>query len=184
MYVCKDLKLIVTTKPGKENVVENQVGDSLYIDDPNVRIVHTRYPGLLLVYTRLSPWRAFWLVNTYPIHAASRIVPIECCGYNIDSALKCIDELLSRPRKYGEKLGVEITVRGSIIDRGELRNKIYKLIEKKGLRVVYKGATYELKVEIVDNIIGVSIMPWRADRISRRIREWIKRLGINNFVSS
>jgi len=185
LYVCEDLKLVVTAKPGKEKVVENQVGDSIYLNDPDVRILHTRYSGVLLVYTKLNPWRAFWLVNTYPIHGASRIVPIECCSYSrIDEVLRCVRKLLDKPRGYEGKIGLEITVRGDYIDEKELKNVIYKVVEEKELEIVFKNAKYELKIEVIDNIVGASVMPWRMDRVSRRIREWVKRLGINNSILS
>lgn len=183
MYVCENLKLIVTTKPGKERIVENQVGDSIYLNDPDVKIVHTQYSGVLLIYTKLNPWRAFWLVNTYPIHGASRIVPVECCSYSrIDEIFKCIKKLLSKPREYEAKIGLEITLRGSLVNEKELKNIIYEVVEEKGLKIVFKNAKYELKIEVIDNIVGMSIIPWRMDRVSRRIKEWIKRLGINKSI--
>ncbi len=181
MYVCEDLKLIVTTKPGKEKVVENQVGDSIYLNDPGIKIIHTRFSGVLLIYTKLNPWKAFWLVNTYPIHGASRIIPVECCSHSrISEVIECVKRLLSKGREYEGKIGVEITIRGNFINKNELKNSIYRVIRELGLKIVFKNVKYELKVEVIDNIVGVSVMPWRMDRVSRRIKEWIKRLGISN----
>ncbi len=182
LYSCENLKLIVTTKPGKERVVENQVGDSLYIMDPDVTIEHSRYPGVLLVYTSLDPWRAFWLVNAYPIHGASRIVVVECCVENeFDKLLQCIKSLLIK-RVDNRRIGLEIAIRGRFFDKKVIEKNLLKLLKEMGFEPSFKGIEYELKIEVVDNIIAASIMPWRSDRVSRRIKKVIHKLGINNEV--
>ncbi len=182
LHSCKNLKLIVTTKPGKEEVVENQVGDSLYIEDINITIKRTKYSGVLLVYTSLSPWRAFWLVNTYPIHGASRIIVVECCTEReLSKLLQCIKSLLMK-HVNDKGIGLEITIRGHLYNKKVIEANIFKLLKETEFELTFKGIEYELKIEVIDNIITASIMPWRSDRVSRRIKEIIRRLGISNEV--
>ncbi len=182
LHSCKNLKLIVTTKPGKEEVVENQVGDSLYIEDMDVTVKHTKYSGVLLVYTNLSPWRAFWLVDTHPIHGASRIIVVECCTKSeLNNLLQCIKSLLMK-RVNDKRIGLEIAIRGHLHNKKVIEESILKLLKEMGFELAFKGIEYELKIEVIDNIITASIMPCGSDRVSRRIREIIRRLGISNEV--
>lgn len=180
MYECADLKLIVTTKPGKERVVELQVGDSIYHYDSGVRIVHTQYRGVILVYSRLSPWQAFWKVMSYPIHGVSRIIPVEVCvDTRIDTIVNALDKLLEK-KGVGEVV-LEVVVRGNLIDERELKDNLQRLLMAKNIKLRYR-ADYAVKVEVIDNITGLVLIPRGIDKVSRKIKEILRRMGCENMV--
>lgn len=180
MYECMNLKLIVTTKPGKERVVELQIGDSLYHYDPRVRIVYTRYRGVILVYSHLSPWQAFWKVMGYPIHGASRIVPVEVCvDTRIDLILDALSKLLDRKRVSEAVL--EVVVRGNLIDEHDLKDSLQQLLMAKNIKLRYK-ADHAVKVEVADNITGLALIPRGIDKVSRKIREILRRIGHEGLI--
>jgi len=179
VYTCNNLKLIVTTKPGKENVVELQVGDAIYFHDNDVRIVHTGYRGVLLVYTSLDPWQAFWKVMSNPIHGASRIVPVEICvqantSLIVNSLLKLVEN------KKVREVSLEVTVRGKHVDEDELKNMLRGSLLQKKILIKHK-AKHSAKVEVIDNIAIIAIIPKDIDKISKRISLILKSIGLNNM---
>lgn len=176
MYTCNNLKLIVTTKPGKENVVELQVGDAIYFYDNDVKIIHTGYRGVLLVYTSLDSWQAFWKVMSNPIHGASRIVPVEICvqanvSLIVNSLLKLVEN------KRVREVSLEITVRGKHVNEDELKKMLRTSLLQKKIIIRYK-AEYSAKVEVIDNIAIIALIPKDVDKVSKRINLMLKRLQL------
>lgn len=173
MCTCNNLKLIVTAKPGKEDVVELQVGDAIYFHDNNVKIKHTSYRGVLLVYTSLSSWSAFWKVMSYIIHGASRIVPVEeCVQADEHSIISGLLKLIKNKKLH--EVSLEVTVRGKCVDEKRLRDVLREALLRERISVRYK-AEYSAKVEVIDNIAIIAVMPKDLDKISRRIKLMLKR---------
>jgi len=164
---------MVTTKPGKENVVELQVGDAIYFHDNDVRIVHTGYRGVLLVYTSLDSWQAFWKVMSNPIHGASRIVPVEIC-VQADTSLIVSSLLKLVENKKVREVSLEVSVRGKHVDEDELKKMLRTSLSQKKIIIRYR-AEYSAKVEVIDNIAIIALIPKDIDKISKRMSLMLRR---------
>ena len=175
MIKCQDLKLLVTTKPGKENVVELQIGDALFRIDNNLKIVKARYPGVLLVYTSIELWKAFWSLMTLIPHGATRIVPVEYCIEEANKVPHAIKELINK--KNVREVNVEIVVRGEYYSEDYLKNTVKSVLKELNVIVKYK-ASHSLKIETVDNVVVLALIPKGLDKISHRIDYILKSMGV------
>ena len=178
MLTCDNLVLVVTCKPGKEDIVELQLGDSIYPLDPNVKIVHTSFTGLLLVYSKIEPWKAFWLTMVNPIAGASRIVPVEKCIITTDLTTisrefeKFISEKVAK--RSLRCVNLEVFIRGNVFG-DDVKKLLKDILYSNGISLKYK-AEYDLKVEIINSMVIFTLMPRRSDRISHRIRLMLSKL--------
>ncbi len=175
MIRCQGLKLLVTTKPGKEDTVELQIGDALFRIDSNVKIVKVKYPGVLLVYTNVELWKAFWSLMTLIPHGATRIVPVEYCLEKISEAPSVIEKLVNE--KKVREVNLEIVVRGKHYNENSLRGIVKSVLRKLNVSIKYK-ASHSLKIETIDNIIVLALIPKGFDKISHRISSILRSMGV------
>ncbi len=178
MIKCQDLKLLVTTKPGKEDIVELQIGDALFRIDSNVRVVKVKYPGVLLVYTNAEPWRAFWNLMILIPHGATRIVPAEYCLEEISEVPHTIEKLVSERNVH--EVNIEIVVRGKHYTESSLKSIAKSILSKLNVNIKYKAA-YSLKIETIDNIIVLALIPKGSDKVSRRINSILRSMGVQDM---
>ena len=95
--------LIITCRAGSEDWCEEEIGNVLFPYDPEVRVVKTKYPGLLIVYSKLDPLRAYTISLSSEYGFVEKIIPVQIYDkFNIDA----LDKILNIVG-YGEKIKVK-----------------------------------------------------------------------------
>jgi len=151
-------KILVTSKPGSEEKTVFETGDILFIHDSLVEIERTRFPGTIIVYTRLPPTKAYRLLVGRTTSYILRIVP--------DFGFK--KSVLITQQISPKKMYIRCETRGTTKEICKETNKILMNIE--GIEITTKK-----KSEIVFHIETVheqkffSVMPKDCDSISKII---------------
>lgn len=103
--------LLVTCKAGNEEWCEEEIGNVIFIHDPEVVVERTKYPGLLIVYSNLDPSRAYRIALSSEYGFVKNIIPIQCSVDDINDEYlirKCVLSLVSP----GETVKLKVRVRG------------------------------------------------------------------------
>ncbi len=139
--------LLITCRAGNEEWCTEEIGNTIFPYDPNVRIERTRYPGLLLVYSKLSPATAYSIAMRREYGFVTRIIPVMVYGETSDpSILNKILDLV----KDGERLKLRVRVRGKRGLSEKLWNNTIAILKKKN--VVHDPSSHTcLYVEVIDD---------------------------------
>lgn len=158
-------KLLVTVRTGKDSRGIEEIADALFAYDPRVEVISTKFRGVLLVYTDLSPDDAFKILITTPPSVAERIVRVDTC---VKTDLKAISNaVLKLVSNYSfETFYVDCVRRGRYVRSShEVEKYVGALIVSKlKKRVCIPCADIVIKVEIVDDITLISIMKPKEDK--------------------
>lgn len=78
MKACNQPKLIITCSSSSVDSCVHEVGNVIFLKDPNVRIEKTDFKGVLFVYTDIDTNRAYTLVSHREYGFVENIIPINC----------------------------------------------------------------------------------------------------------
>ena len=162
-------KLLITTGKGKERQAIEEVVNILFEYDSEAYGVKTVFDGVVLVYTSLDPKFALNVVKKKPTSVIFKVVPLEAC---VKTSLESIvHKGLELARKYiseGDTFIVDCIRRGRLVQSSVVVERaLGKIIaEKLGGIVSFKNPKYIVRVEIVGEITGISVL--KRDEILRR----------------
>lgn len=154
--------LLVTTPKGKEKRGEEEVGNILFPYDPGITILHTGFPGVLLVYSRnLDPDEACRLLRTRFQAYVRRVVPCHLVfRAEPDIRLRLESEV---PRILEERLEPSQPLRINCVSRGfklrcsELKARLAAKLRRLGYSVQWKKYEWMLNIESAGNIVVVGL---------------------------
>ena len=70
---------VAVAKPRRDSWLVEELYDTLFTGDPGARVVRTRFPGVLLVYSSLEPARLVPLFRRVEHSFLQRLVPAQRC---------------------------------------------------------------------------------------------------------
>jgi len=161
-HIYFDVKLIATTRPGKEEKAEIEILDALVRHDRSVEVLRTGYPGVLLVRTALGPDEALravrsmemaYVEHVFPLHAVVQASP----GSIEEACVRLAREIRLRP---GLSFAVRCRRRGRAIkSSSELERALGKAImEATGARVDLEKPDVLFRIEVVGDVAGISVL--------------------------
>lgn len=166
--IFKHPKLVITCPHGKEQRAIEEVMNILLPKDINAQCVQSKYPGVLLVYTKLEPKQAALILRGNPTSVIFKIVPCEVC---VETSLNnIVDAAIELARKYdvtGKRFYVDCTRRGRRVESSLTVEKYvgYALTRNLNCKVDMENPDFIVKVEIVDEIACIAIMkPYELTR--------------------
>ncbi|ADI32334.1 hypothetical protein [Staphylothermus hellenicus] len=138
--------LIVTCKAGSEEWCEEEIGNVLFIHDPDVKVVRTRYPGLLLVYSNLDPYKAYVYALSSEYGFIKNIIPIHLHDkFSLENISKILEIV-----GVGERIKVKLRIRGKRGLSKVLWKHIMDLLKSKNA-VHDPRSNMCLYIEVIDN---------------------------------
>lgn len=147
-------KLLVTCRSTSIEMCEHEIGDVIYPRDPSVRVERSKYSGLLLVYTYLSPEKAYAITSHREYGFVENIIPVNCVlEYPASSSV--IRECLERIVKT-RVVKVKVRSRGV---RG-ISRELFKLVMGllSGMGVVHDTRSRTcLYVEVVESSLYIGV---------------------------
>lgn len=145
-------RLIVTCREPNPEPCEHEIGNVLFPKDPDVYIVKSKYPGVLLVYSNLTTERAYAVTSLREYGYVENIIPVQCvlrhpiveeelerCIHNIDLS----KDVKIRVRSRGVR-GISAIIYHKVID----------MIRTKGVKI-NSHSQYCLFVEIIDQYVYI-----------------------------
>ncbi|RLG89389.1 MAG: hypothetical protein DRO15_00565 [Thermoprotei archaeon] len=162
-------KLLVTVRTGKDSRGIEEIADALFPYDPQVKVATTRFKGVLLVYTNLTPHDAFRILNMTPPSVAERIVRVDTCvKTDLETISNAVLKLL--PNYSFETFYVDCIRRGRYVKSSHEVEKCVgaMIVSKLGKRVCISCADIAVKIEIIDDLTLISIMKPEEDRIFKK----------------
>jgi len=154
--------IIVTCRPGNEELCEEEIGNALFEIDPNIVIEKTRFKGVLIVRSKEDLNRLFRRIKSGEYGFVERVVPLQIIvSKNVDEIVDKAIKLL--PDKISE-VCLKITIRGIRGLSSRIWSSLRKALLSRGIRVV-KDAKYCIYVESVGDLIGVSFLEKNSDRV-------------------
>lgn len=122
--------LIITCRAGNESWCAEEIGNTLFMYDPLIYVEKTRYPGVLIVYSRLEPDKAYKYALTREYGFVQKIIPVhKICSIDEDISKEII-ELINRV----EKIRLRIRIRGRRGYSSILWRKIIKVLGSKNVK--------------------------------------------------
>ncbi len=98
--------LLVTCKPGNEEWCENEIGNILFRLDPELRIERTKYPALLIAYSRLDPLKAYTVLRSHDYGFVQNIIPVFLIADTFDKLITEIGRLVEGNMRIKLKLRI------------------------------------------------------------------------------
>jgi len=168
------LRLIATAKPWRLQRAEEELGDSIYTLDSEVRLEVDKFYPLIYVVSVVDSMKLFRIVVKEPPAYVERLVPVESLVNNLDDAVIFVKKKLA-----GLEVGavnVEVKPRGYFLSGSEKRivKDFVDVLAEAGL-VFRRKTQYAVKVEDTRYGIAVSVIRNGWDRISYWRR---RRLGL------
>ncbi len=146
--------LIVTCKAGNEEWCENEIGNILFPYDPDIKVVRTKYSGLLLVYSyKLDPNKAYRIAKSYEYGFVKNIIPVNYYTRDMNELLSYIRSSISKVKK----IKLKVRVRGQRNLAKILWSKIIEVLRQLGISHD-PGAQYVLDVEVIDEYFYVGFI--------------------------
>ncbi len=171
-----DLVLIATTTPRRINRALLELGDTLYVRDPEVRVIIDDMYPLLYVFSRcIDPWTVFRLVVDEPLSSLERVVPVEAIA---TMHIRSIDDIEAIASLIERRLSLDNIRASDIYVEIKPRKYHITLSEKKAIKEVNRilainfnirparQARYVVKIEDSRYGIVVSVMKKGSDRLS------------------
>ncbi|MET1160184.1 MAG: hypothetical protein ABWW65_04420 [Thermoprotei archaeon] len=144
--------LIVTCRSGNENWCEEEVGNVLFPQDPEVRIVKTRFSGVLIVFSYLNPLDAYKTALSREYGFVEHIIPVF-----LSAPLTELDDVIERIREIvnpGERVKLRVRVRGVRGISTTLWHKIRRVLASKNA-IHDPSSNTCLFVEVIEDRIYV-----------------------------
>ncbi|RLG80596.1 MAG: hypothetical protein DRO09_02940 [Thermoprotei archaeon] len=165
-------KYVITTRYGKEEFAERELGDSVFPFDENVEIHRTRFGGVLVLYTSLNLDELLRALSTHPPATVERVVKVDfCCKIaSVSELSRC---LVNGLRGFGSERCSDILFgrKGALGDDGV---RLIVNVVRNFLRYS-KESELVLHVEPVNDEVCFGIMKRGIDKVAR-IRA--KKIGI------
>jgi hypothetical protein len=143
--------LLVTVGHGKENQGALELGDALYHKDPKVRPLTTSFPGVLLLYTSLNPFRAYRLLISQILSYPHKIYPLTKNTYTIEKLLQ-----------KNSEIEIRCEVRGNKEKCKKETAKIKKLAQKHRL-IIRPKSPIIIHIQGINETIGYTILPQKCE---------------------
>jgi len=154
-------KLLITCPHGKEERAIEEVMNILLLQDINAKCELTPYPGVVLVYTKLSSRSAFLKIKNSPTSYIFRVVPLDVC---VETSLENIVEAslkLARCKVHKNvRFHVDCIRRGRYVSSSVLVERTVgkEIVEKLGGIVDLKKPDYIVRIEVIGVISCISIL--------------------------
>jgi len=157
-----DVKLLATTRQGKEDKAEVELLDALVRHDRNVEVLKTDYPGVLLVKTALRPEEALRAVRSMEMAYVEHVFPIHEV---VEADLKALEEAcLKLAREVGLRSGLKFAVRcrrrgRAIRSSVEVERALGQAIrEATGAEVDLEEPDVVFRIEVLGDVAGVCLL--------------------------
>ncbi|MCE4614328.1 MAG: hypothetical protein F7B60_02185 [Desulfurococcales archaeon] len=146
--------LIIHHQAGKEYWAEQEVGDILFPYDINVSIERTPYRGVLLVYTKVDPSRAYRLVENEILTSIDKVIPVSDCYLleEPDEIPKFIEKFV-KAILNGDCVNLLISLRGSL---KHLEKTVISIVRK--YLSTYRKCRSILYIESIDKLLLIGFV--------------------------
>lgn len=166
--------VLVTTKPGKESMVEAEIADCLYRLDPSVKVERTGFKGVLKVYTSIPSRAAAKAIKRCWISHIGRAVPVDVIVRGLD--LKAVVEAaVELAKSVNGSVAVRFVKRGGKLgSTTQVEAEVGKALkERLRLDIKLRDPDYEVRVEELGEEVLLSILS-REDRVTQ-VKPWPPR---------
>ncbi len=156
--------LIITCKPGGELKASLEIGDALFKYDTTVRVEpQGHHRGVVLVWSKLPPYKAYALLVSQVLSYPYRIVPLFPDPHQLKP-------LVTKLREQIACVNIRCEARGALDKCNELTLKALTTL---GLRMCRKKreGKHTLHIEGADDIIGYSILPDNCDNYNKTLQD-------------
>lgn len=140
--------LLVTCRAGHEALCEDEIGNVLFLRDPQVRIEGTGYPDVLAVYTKLSVDKAYKAASLREYGFVENVIPVHIALEYPRDVAKVVDAAKSLT---SDSSCIELRVRARGV-RG-VSSGIYRELSGALSGKTCRGSRECLFVEIINNRI-------------------------------
>ena len=125
--------LIVTCKAGNEDICEEEIGNVLLSYDNDIRIDKSRFPGVLIVYSKMNTNRLYKLALSSEYGFVMRIIPIQCIIDDLTNTGK-LEECLLKVASNDEVVKLHLKIRGIRGLSKDLWIKAKRILAKYGIK--------------------------------------------------
>ncbi|WFO76081.1 hypothetical protein J4526_04390 [Desulfurococcaceae archaeon MEX13E-LK6-19] len=149
--------ILVTCKAGNEEWCEEEVGNVLYILDPEINIKRTKYKGVLIVETKIDVDKAYRMLISREYGFVKRVIPFHIV------TRPDVNEITALVKELVEKQGYKGPVRLQIVFRGIrglsniLWNKLKRELAAIGV-IIDRNAKKCIYIESVDELVGIGFV--------------------------
>ncbi|MEM4699494.1 MAG: THUMP domain-containing protein [Candidatus Nezhaarchaeales archaeon] len=166
--------VLVTTKPGKEGVVEEEIADCLYRLDPAVRIERAGFRGVLKVYTSIPSRVAAKAIKRCWISHIGRAVPVDVVMRRPDLRA-VVEAVIELAKGVSGSVAVRFVKRGGRLgSTSQVEAEVGRALkERLGLGIELEDPDYEVRVEELEEEVLLSLLS-REDRAAQA-RPWPPR---------
>ena len=148
-------KAIITSKPKRESWAYEELWDTLFEIDPNLKVVKSKFKGDYLVYLNSNPLEIYNSFTRYAHAFISTVVPSLLCK-NIDELKEEISSLISCVKSFFDFKNVYLKLRG--------RSKVLQKYLPGDLRIIDipKNLEKTFVIEGIEDIIVLSMGEFRS----------------------
>ncbi len=144
-------KGVAVSKPKRDTWLVEELLDTIVPKDPTVRVEASGYPGVVLVYSSLEPWRLSKLVYSGYHSFMRRFVPSQYCVRV--ASLGELEALVGRIASLleGRRLRLMVSLRGFLKRQGGERIVRARLLDS-GC-IIDRGSSFALAIESIDEVV-------------------------------
>jgi len=147
---------IITTKNGKESRAELEIGDALFEEDPNIKIIRTKFRSVIKLYTALSYDRVLSKLIVHPPATVERVVKVDyCCSLKNDVVNCLLNSLRENEISFGSF---------RIRRKGDLSKDEVKKIKESLLGLLNKGDNKVLDIEPLEDSVCYGVFKEGLDK--------------------
>ena len=147
---------VAVAKPRRDTWLVEELYDTVFLGDPEARVERTRFPGVLLVYTRLPPERLIPLFRRVEHSFLQRLVPAQRCVAQASPGdpERLVEELarLLASAGVGEARLIAV-LRGEGKGLAAGRRALEEAMLRAGVRPARRAARHAVAVESVDRLL-------------------------------
>jgi tRNA acetyltransferase TAN1 len=147
--------LLVTCKTNSDVLCEHEIGNVLFIRDPDVRVEKTIFTGVLLVYSNLDVNTAYRVASSREYGFVESIIPIQCTltlPINPTSLRGCLAEITSR----GARVKLRVRARGVRGVSSRIYSLVVNILRELGVTVESSSSTC-LFVEVIESNVYIGM---------------------------
>ncbi|MCS7386310.1 MAG: THUMP domain-containing protein [archaeon GB-1867-005] len=161
---------VATVEAFKEERAGIELMDCIFPYDPQVSFETTKYPGVIILRSRLSPFEIISILRKCFVSLTHKVVPIQkWAKASIEEIVEACIEIAKISIPKNSTFKVECGKRGRIIkSRSAIERAVgRKIIEEIGCKVSMENPEYIVAIEVIGKIAGVCIAPksmiWRRE---------------------
>gem|GEM_PF-663809 len=147
--------LIVTCRTSSVVLCEHEIGNVLFIRDPNVRIEKTAFTGVLLVYSNLDVNTAYRVASFREYGFVESIIPIHCTLILPLDPLS-LRECLAKITNPDTRIKLKVRARGVRKTSSEIYRLVVNILRELGVTVESSSSTC-LFVEVIKSNVYVGV---------------------------